>query len=398
MLLKDALKFKKIYKPEQKFGIEIEMEGNLLPMPEHIDKIWRIKHDGSLRGNGLEYVFNSPVEYNKALKHIKELYNVFKTFDISPSDRCGVHIHVNMLYNTIEEIFNNIILYLIFEDLLLLYCGEDRIGNTFCLRASDAEWMILQLIKDKKDGVFSRVLDIERFKYGALNLSALSKFGSLEYRALGTPEKADRIICWFNMINRIREYSLSIKDWKGFFFLISRKGTYWLLDEVLGEYATQEMKENNYLLLEGARRIQTLAFTKLKKKENLDIKPFNVTEQVLEELEPLQLAFEEVNTQAPPLQQTTDLTNFYGNFDNTAELASPFSPEAIAVWATEDNRVNDDVNVIVSRWLYNSTVGVLSDGRLIVHYASNPENNGYYYVPLFTVDDLLLNDVVRENS
>src|SRR5574341_1811147 len=90
----------------QEIGIEVETEGNFLP---NVVPSWNIKHDGSLRGNSKEYVLKAPCSRIKAKEKLDLLYDALKVNGIDDSKRCGVHIHLNVRNNTIEETFNIVI-------------------------------------------------------------------------------------------------------------------------------------------------------------------------------------------------------------------------------------------------------------------------------------------------
>lgn len=257
----------------REIGIEVEVEGNYLP--DHING-WNIKGDGSLRGNGLEYILPQPVGRNVYEKRINLLYDTFHKppFSINPSDRCGVHIHLNCRELEFEQIFNFIVLYLICEDLLMHWCGDEREGNSFCLRAKDAEWLIYQLINDKKNHSFNYSTNMETFKYASINIAALRRYGSLEFRGLGTPITAKPIINWINILLALKDYAISCERSSDLISDVCIKTPKTYLREIIGNDLFNVIKCPNMaeMLIEGARRIQALAYTplgKYKKKERL---------------------------------------------------------------------------------------------------------------------------------
>lgn len=260
---------------DKEIGLEVEVEGQLLP---DVVKSWNTGNDGSLRGNNREYTLRTPCTRSVYEKRLVELYDTIAAVGpISNSKRCGVHVHLNARPLTIEETFNIVILYLIFEPLLMRWCGASREGNLFCMRAQDAEYLIYTLIKDKLTGGFTETLDMENFKYASINIAALSKYGSLEFRGLGTPLKVDPIILWVRFLLDIKDFAVKAESSSDFFFRFSRDGGDALIDAVFGERGS-EFKERGYerLLNQAVRRIQTLAYAPLgevKKKEFLRKEP-----------------------------------------------------------------------------------------------------------------------------
>lgn len=201
-------------------GIEIEVEGKK-PLPFVAEGPWRCKADGSLRYNGMEYVTKSPIRVcNNKIKKIELLTNKLekKEFEvIHNSPRSSVHVHVNVMRHTPTEVWNFVTAYWLLENLLMKYCGEDyREGNLFCLRLKDAE-DLLTVAKDsfKRDIPFDLFKELggqgNRIRYSSMNLAALPKFGSVEFRGMrGT---IDPIIIdeWstelFNLSENIKKFS-----------------------------------------------------------------------------------------------------------------------------------------------------------------------------------------------
>ena len=267
----------------REIGIEVEMEGPYLPSEI---RGWSVKGDGSLRGNGLEYILPNPVSRNLFEERISRLYDAFlsQPHQIDPSDRCGVHIHLNCRDLEIDEIFNFITLYLVVEDVLMHWCGDNREGNLFCLRARDAEWMIRMLIQDKKYGIFDTVTHNETFKYGSLNLAALARYGSLEFRGLETPKTPHRIITWIKLLLALKDYAIATRHSSDLISGVCIKTPRVFLTEILGKELFDEIKCRNIsdMMVEGARRVQALAYIplgKIPKKErwNVEQAPAGVT-------------------------------------------------------------------------------------------------------------------------
>ncbi len=262
--IKDYFRFP-MWPPENIIGLEVEMEGEGLmglEVPE-----WRKDGDGSLRGHGVEFILTAPLSEKDARKAVDDLYQGFKQLSkIKPSNRCGVHVHVNCQWMEIGQVFNYVTLYLILEDLILKWCGEDREGNLFCLRAKDAEWLLYSLIGDKRDvGIFSVTTNRRMYKYASINIAAIHYYGSLEFRALRTPSSPKPIKDFISLLLRIREKALDVREGKDFISACSARGETEWAREILGPHFNMLRCEGmDHMIMDGVRRIQALAYTPLK--------------------------------------------------------------------------------------------------------------------------------------
>ena len=177
-----------------RFGIEVEMEGDYLPTIE--DGLWSRIRDGSLRGNSCEYILKNPSYLpvaEKAVVSLIGLLNRYARLDIS--DRCGIHVHTNIQNLRINELFNMLVFYFIAEELLIEKVSADRKGNLFCLSASEAEGQVEYLTRIAEDGgkIFMN-LGQNELKYAALNIAAIPKFGTVEFRAFSTPHETKNLM------------------------------------------------------------------------------------------------------------------------------------------------------------------------------------------------------------
>lgn len=208
-LVKDFYNLSKKVLTKGEIGIEIEEEGRRLP--NEVDG-WSVVHDGSLNEFGREYVLSSPVkieDVDKVLGDLKGAHLACKS-EIHDTIRAGVHIHVNCQDLTMTQLHNFIITYLILEDLLVSYCGPSREGNLFCLRLKDAKALSRHIIDHlrSKNGFYHE----EDVRYASINLTSLSKYGSLEFRAMRSTEDYSVISNWAHMLYNIKQFSRQFRD------------------------------------------------------------------------------------------------------------------------------------------------------------------------------------------
>lgn len=186
--------------PERILGIEIEAEFDervtndvlryAIPMNG-----WRAERDGSLR-NGLEYVFNQPMTLTSADKALKTFAEKTAAFPFRYSIRTSVHFHINVSTYRLSQIFSILAGYLLVENILVAYNGIDREGNLFCLRSKDAEGLILDLSRELESGRLFNNSASDNTRYSSLNLKALKRFGSLEFRFVKGTTDVNLIWIW----------------------------------------------------------------------------------------------------------------------------------------------------------------------------------------------------------
>ena len=190
-------------------GIEIEVEpkkGKTLPIINR--GCWETKDENSLRNGGKEYVTKSPLLYDKDYsKNINELTASLNEKEVEVNSfRTSVHVHLNMTQKTLNELWTIITCYWLMENLLFKYCGEDRENNHFCLRLKDAEGVI-KLVDTALEYSSPFCQFIDSYRYGGLNLSALYKFGSLEFRGMRGSVSEGEIRTWSSALYEMSELS-----------------------------------------------------------------------------------------------------------------------------------------------------------------------------------------------
>lgn len=240
-------------------GIEIEVEGDRLPPAP---KGWLSVNDGSLRGPSCEYVLSNPVTREDVPTLLARLSTAYKenNVNVHMSNRAGVHVHINMLDSSVIELFNTITLYLIMEDLLVNYCGEDRVGNLFCLRGKDAEY-IYDIIAKALRTKSLRSFNTDNIRYSSINLKALPVHGSLEFRAMRGVADPLQILDWVNMLLKVKDAACSFENPRQIVESLSASEEHFV-DEVFGEYSEQlQCVDIKRILMDAVRRVQGYVYT-----------------------------------------------------------------------------------------------------------------------------------------
>lgn len=222
-------------------GIEIETETKqAYDCPEF--NYWTTHSDGSLRNYGIEYVLARPLDYDS--KEYKEAMKEFATFAVTrkflPSVYTSVHVHLNMRKKTLTQIANFITLYLLMEEILGRYVGSDRDGNLFCLKTSNAERNLTQIVS-----LFSSLgthgpqavltLQANSLKYAGLNIAPLRNFGSLEVRTHGGTTDTILIHRWIGLLHSIYRAANNFNNPRSVFDSLKRLGHRPFFDTIFGD-------------------------------------------------------------------------------------------------------------------------------------------------------------------
>lgn len=244
----------------REFGIEIEVEGRNLPRDNLTG--WVIHEDGSLRGESAEYVFRVPENRTRVPERLAHLNSRFAEArsEINQSYRTSVHVHSNVRPWLIKHIYNNILLYIMCEDVFAELAGKDRIGNLFCLRAKDAEFFLETLrnaiVRDQLN-----LLNQDNLRYSAINPQSLFRHGSLEHRAFRGTTDQDLIQQWVDMIAAVRDASQRFDNPIKIVQDVSSKGAEGFIREIFSEEQISRFPQNwQQMIFDGAQLIQHAAY------------------------------------------------------------------------------------------------------------------------------------------
>lgn len=242
-------------------GIEIEVEGENLPIPP---TGWRRTGDGSLRGESCEYIFKTPVARSTAMSYLNRMNNAYEEEGtvVHESTRQSVHVHINVQHMEMIHIFNYISLFLAFEKSLVMWCGEYRQGNLFCLRSSDAEALLTALEGASYDRQNFHSLNTPELRYAALNVTAMFKYGSLEFRSMRGTADMSLIKKWMQVLLRLKDYSETVQDPAVLVSEFSGANPREFVEDVFGSYADIIFADENWLdhMYEGLRNIQQICY------------------------------------------------------------------------------------------------------------------------------------------
>lgn len=198
---------------DAQLGIEIELRGwnGTDPAGKEFNSFWEGKRDDSLRSSGREFITIGGLSG----KHLVDALDVFyatarahKWGDGYPY--AGIHVHMDVT-DLDESQFSSLLqLYLVMEHAFFSFAGDYRRYCGFCYALTETK----EYIKYAPDILFGANYDYlvnyvhptngRISRYQALNLSSLSKYGTLEFRHLPTTMDQERLMTWINMILALR--------------------------------------------------------------------------------------------------------------------------------------------------------------------------------------------------
>lgn len=251
-----------------KTGIELEVEGmiNLNGRPTR----WDVKADGSLRNAGVEYVLEVPLSGSILEKAVNNLQQQLEA-EIKSGNRptynwrTSLHVHLNFSDKLHSDLFSMFVHLILFERILLNYCGPERADNIFCIPYHKNK-IAFNGVKDYFATGKWRMS--EDWKYTSFNINSMRQFGTVEVRVRQGTHNAEEIFEWLNILYSIYNESQRAKNGKYLLMLheeVSRRGIYNYGERVFGRLWTRLThrmirSEVERELLRGVRQIQPLLF------------------------------------------------------------------------------------------------------------------------------------------
>lgn len=242
-------------------GIELEIEGSRLP--EVSTSFWKSERDGSLRGESFEYVLRKPIPFDKTKEALNEIQKEWDGAEsrIKDSPNAGTHIHINCSDLTVTQLFNYVSLYLVVENILVDTCGIDRIGNLFCLRSGDAEFLVDSIVQAVREADLS-VLHTDDLRYASINLKALGDYGSIEFRAWRSDGDLEAVAWWASLLQHLKEKAKAIDNPALIVANVSEMRPTGFFSDILGPFAKDIPWKDEYegAIVDSVRRVQQYAF------------------------------------------------------------------------------------------------------------------------------------------
>ena len=244
------------------YGIELELEGG--PLPNQFPDAWAAVHDGSIKG--IEYVLRKPLSRKDTESALDLLWASMRDAKtkLKPSNRCSTHVHINVQKMTQFDLFKFLTLYYVVEEVLLTYCGANRHGNLFCVGADEDEGQITRLRNMLIDGGGKYVAQYygQEDRYAALNLVALKKFGSLEFRQFPMTEEPAKLLKWLDILDQLFKRASQYETPDMVLHDLSANGLDYFFDTTFaGTLSRNEIAGDTLeMLKDGMRRVQDMVY------------------------------------------------------------------------------------------------------------------------------------------
>lgn len=192
------------------FGVEVEVEGFGLPRAV---LGFDVVKEGSLRPvegeMGKEYVFKKPYSFDEAMMYLERLHLALSNAErVQFSNRTSVHVHVNATDMSIMEWWTFLFLWVLYEEPLIAFCGEERRSNLFCLSSRDAEGLMFTLQRCAIEGHMAYLND--EVRYSAVNTAATVKYGSVEFRTMRGTTDLSVLRTWLSTLEKLRTVAMEI--------------------------------------------------------------------------------------------------------------------------------------------------------------------------------------------
>lgn len=188
--------------PHSSVGIEVEVEGIRARTDDF--KYWDVSRDGSLQG-GVEFI-SAPIwgtAINDALAELGSYFAIKKPY---LSFRTSVHVHLNVLDISEDELCRLISLYSKYEPALFrLHSEWNRYDNIFCVpayKSTQIQEGYNRLMYDIKHQRVS--INYVGWKYSAMNPNSVGELGTLEFRHMGGTDDMDKLNAWINILLQLK--------------------------------------------------------------------------------------------------------------------------------------------------------------------------------------------------
>jgi len=175
--------------------------------------LWSVHEDGSLHEGGVEFVFANPlfgVDIITALDdfeyHVPRLLHHDST---GSSSNTSTHVHIDMREVSDDSLAGFMLLGFMLEPLIFNALAPNRANNIFCSPLVQAKGdlqrlgqMYWELVAGNTDRANLYLDSIER--YAAINLRAMQRFGTVEFRMFNHSHSAEELLLYINVVQSIK--------------------------------------------------------------------------------------------------------------------------------------------------------------------------------------------------
>jgi len=266
-----------------RIGVEVEVE-NLMDPPRIPG--WRCIPDGSLRNNGVEYVFDGPIGGSGAQKRVEKLALAL-TNQGTFGYRTSVHVHMDardMLWSSVCDL---VTLYAMVEPYLFSICGQEREESIYSLSLYRGQNQIQNLLRIFEAGPDS-LQEPSWTKYSAINLLSLRERGAIEFRGHRGTSNCYVLTNWINHILALKKFVQNPnKSISRIPKILSVSGANAMLTYVFGDLVNDNQEHvslSNMKLFEGVWVAEELLFQSRMREVQTNIMHHNIGSRQLSKI------------------------------------------------------------------------------------------------------------------
>lgn len=185
-----------------RIGLELELESSRTQSLGWVEKqsMWTVHNDGSLRQNGIEYVFANPLWGGDIDAALQLFEDSTKGTTFVDTGYGSTHVHYNVGNLCTTEVMSIVVGWAILEDAFLTVCKPSRDGNNFAQRFNVLNNLVSTLSSTNRiERLFSGIGQ-DYWKYANLNLATIRTFGTLEFRPYHSTWDTKEIRAWIDRI------------------------------------------------------------------------------------------------------------------------------------------------------------------------------------------------------
>jgi hypothetical protein len=179
------------------FGVEIEVEdaAGAEELPG-----WTLTHDGSLRNNGMEYIFSKGYNYSTSHKLLTQWAEYAARTKFKHNYRTSLHIHANVADLNMNQLLGLFCTYYVLEP---MFFDDGRWESPYCIPITEASCYLTSAISclTHNDGDYLGNLGIMDYKYMALGTCRLMDLGTFEFRMFTGANDAAHLIKRLDYVN-----------------------------------------------------------------------------------------------------------------------------------------------------------------------------------------------------
>lgn len=154
-------------------------------------RVWKVVHDGSLRGQGVGCEIVSPVLGYADIETLQEVVRAVRRAGASVNETCGIHVHVEMVTLTPKQITN--LIKMIYKQEAIIeaalgiipsrkrYCAS--ISPEFIAKLESRRTWTLQTLNEAWYGFYNpRPARYDQSRYHGVNLNSIWRQDTIEFR------------------------------------------------------------------------------------------------------------------------------------------------------------------------------------------------------------------------